>query len=82
MFNPDEPREKKERDLSKIPNSTKMLSVKQKLKFYILDGGMADVYGFQVTMAKRLKIFDAKKLNRFDGETKSILMEIYEENKA
>ena len=57
------------------------MSLKEKLSFYVIHGTMAEAYGFTLTMTKKLILSDQKKFDRYDSETRSVLLEIYEENK-
>ncbi len=81
MFNPDSPNEKKENPAQPPTTGTALMSEKVKLRYYILEGGMSECYGFRLTPDKRLEIADLNKLNRFDGQTKSLLRELYAELK-
>lgn len=82
MFNPDDPKRKKENREFSPPPQLNLLSLKDKLRFYLIDGAMAPSYGFTLTMTKKLILSDRKTFDRFDSETRSVLLEIYEENKA
>lgn len=82
MYDPENPKEKREFSPPPPPSvaTMELLSQKAKLRFYITDGGMAEAYGFKL-VNKKLVIENLDRINRFDGDTKAILRELYLELK-
>jgi hypothetical protein len=88
VYNPDGAEEKKLRIIPKSPdvsqNDTQgrieVLSEKEKLRFYIMEGGMASCYGLKV-VDNKLIIVDLPKLERLDGKLKDVIREIFLEHR-
>jgi hypothetical protein len=85
MYDQESPNEAKPLPLPTSPPPTaqqdlRLMSEKAKLKFYLMEGGMAECYGFSVVGRgpdKRLVIKDPEKTKRFPEDTKAILRELY-----